>query len=67
MRRIAVIKAAQRLGIPLAEIGAALATLPTDRTVTADDWTTYLHIIDEKLAATVDRLNDALGEGLLTP
>ncbi|WP_410000339.1 hypothetical protein [Halomonas sp. I1] len=53
-------------GIPLAEIGEALATLPTDRTVTTDDWTGYLHIIDEKLAAAVDQLNEAIGEGLLT-
>ncbi|ATJ81533.1 5'-methylthioadenosine/S-adenosylhomocysteine nucleosidase [Halomonas beimenensis] len=30
-----------------------------------DDWTEYLHIIDEKLAAAVDRLGEALGEGLL--
>ncbi|RAH37721.1 5'-methylthioadenosine/S-adenosylhomocysteine nucleosidase [Halomonas sp. SL1] len=31
-----------------------------------DDWTEYLHVIDEKLAAAVDRLGEALGEGLLT-
>ncbi|MDR5865362.1 5'-methylthioadenosine/S-adenosylhomocysteine nucleosidase [Halomonas koreensis] len=30
-----------------------------------DDWTEYLHVIDEKLAAAVDRLGEALGEGLL--
>ena len=30
-----------------------------------DDWTAYLHVIDEKLAAAVDRLGEALGEGLL--
>lgn len=38
LRRLAVIKVAQRLGISLAEIAAALATLPADRTVTAEDW-----------------------------
>jgi len=31
-----------------------------------DDWTEYLHVIDEKLAAAVDRLDVAIGEGLLT-
>ena len=30
-----------------------------------DDWTEYLHVIDEKLAAAVDRLGEARGEGLL--
>ncbi|SFT94571.1 5'-methylthioadenosine/S-adenosylhomocysteine nucleosidase [Halomonas saccharevitans] len=31
-----------------------------------DDWTEYLHIIDEKLAGAVDRLEAAIREGLLT-
>lgn len=30
-----------------------------------DDWTEYLHVIDEKLAEAVDRLGAALGEELL--
>lgn len=30
-----------------------------------DDWTEYLHVIDEKLAAAMDRLGVALAEGLL--
>jgi MerR family redox-sensitive transcriptional activator SoxR len=38
LRRVAVIKVAQRLGIPLATIGAALRTLPEGRTPTAADW-----------------------------
>lgn len=29
-----------------------------------DDWTETLHVIDEKLAAAVDRLGDSLAEGL---
>ncbi|GHC16907.1 5'-methylthioadenosine/S-adenosylhomocysteine nucleosidase [Aidingimonas halophila] len=32
-----------------------------------DDWTEYLHVIDEKLAAAVDRLDESIAEGLLTP
>src|ERR1700739_3585748 len=38
LRRVAVIKVAQRTGIPLAEIREALATLPDSRTPTATDW-----------------------------
>jgi len=38
LRRVAVIKVAQRTGIPLAEIRAALAALPDGRTPTAADW-----------------------------
>lgn len=38
LRRVAVIKMAQRLGIPLAEIAEALAELPSDHTPTAEDW-----------------------------
>ena len=38
LRRVAVIKAAQRVGIPLEEIKAALDTLPPDRSPTAADW-----------------------------
>lgn len=38
LRRVAVIKVAQRAGIPLKEIGAALAALPDNRTPTKRDW-----------------------------
>ena len=38
LRRVAVIKVAQRTGIPLAEIQAALSSLPENRTPTAADW-----------------------------
>ena len=38
LRRVAVIKVAQRTGIPLAEIREALATLPNKRTPAAEDW-----------------------------
>ncbi|MGN6535773.1 MAG: 5'-methylthioadenosine/S-adenosylhomocysteine nucleosidase [Mesorhizobium sp.] len=31
------------------------------------DWTEYLHIIDEKLAAAVERLSEALATGTLAP
>lgn len=38
LRRIAVIKVAQRAGISLSEVHDALATLPTQRNVSAADW-----------------------------
>ncbi|NIE76993.1 redox-sensitive transcriptional activator SoxR [Pantoea sp. Ap-967] len=38
LRRVAVVKMAQRLGIPLAEIATALAALPIDHTPSAEDW-----------------------------
>lgn len=38
LRRVAVIKMAQRLGIPVAQIAAALAELPSDHTPNAEDW-----------------------------
>ena len=38
LRRVAVIKIAQRTGVPLTEIKAALDTLPVSRSPTAEDW-----------------------------
>lgn len=38
LRRVAVIKAAQKMGISLAEIQQALSALPEQRTPTARDW-----------------------------
>src|SRR6476619_1830537 len=38
LRRVAFIRMSQRLGIPLARIRDALATLPSDRIPTSKDW-----------------------------
>ena len=38
LRRVAFIRMSQRLGIPLARIREALATLPGDRVPTSKDW-----------------------------
>jgi len=38
LRRVAVIKVAQRVGIPLSDIREALMSLPRGRTPTAKDW-----------------------------
>jgi MerR family transcriptional regulator, redox-sensitive transcriptional activator SoxR len=39
LRRLAFIRTAQRVGLTLEEIEAALATLPSNRTPTKADWT----------------------------
>lgn len=65
LRRVAVIKVAQRLGIALADIAAALATLPAGRTPTAQDWEAlsqrWKQDLDERIAR-LTRLRDQLGE-----
>ena len=38
LRRVAFIRTAQRVGLSLDEVGAALATLPDNRTPTKADW-----------------------------
>lgn len=73
LRRIAVIKVAQRLGIPLAEIAGALETLPEGRTVTVDDWqqlsNRWRAELDDridKLSRLRDQLTDCIGCGCLS-
>lgn len=65
LRRVAVIKVAQRLGVPLSGIAAALATLPAGRTPTAKDWNDLSALWKKDLDARIDRLTrlrDQLGE-----
>lgn len=73
LRRIAVIKVAQRTGIPLAEIRAALDTLPKGRSPTAEDWSRLsrqwrgeLDARIEKLTQLRDQLDDCIGCGCLS-
>ena len=56
LRRIAVIKVAQRAGIPLAAIGEALLALPDARTPTAADWTRLSRRWRAELDARIARL-----------
>lgn len=51
LRRIAVIKIGQEVGIPLAEIRATLATLPDSRTPDRKDW----EVLSRGWAADLDR------------
>ncbi|AVO54677.1 redox-sensitive transcriptional activator SoxR [Ectopseudomonas mendocina] len=57
LRRVALIKVAQRLGIPLADIGAILATLPHDHTPTAADWQRFSQHWKQELDARLERLS----------
>ena len=73
LRRIAIIKVAQRAGIPLATIQKALASLPDDRVPTLADWrklsTAWKLELDSrirKLTQLRDRLSDCIGCGCLS-
>ncbi len=56
LRRVAVIKVAQRAGMPLAEIGEALSHLPAEQTPNARDWTAMSKDWKAQLDARIDRL-----------
>ncbi|MBB3611940.1 redox-sensitive transcriptional activator SoxR [Rhizobium sp. BK602] len=58
LRRVAVIKVAQRVGVPLAEIHAALKTLPQSRTPTAADWGVLSERWKDDLDARIKRLQN---------
>lgn len=65
LRRVALIKVAQRLGVPLADIAAALASLPAGRTPTVKDWDALSAIWKKDLDARIEklaRLRDQLGQ-----
>ena len=73
LRRVAVIKVAQRTGIPLKEIGEALATLPDKRTPTTADWKKLsvrwrgqLSERIERLTRLRDQLDGCIGCGCLS-
>ncbi len=73
LRRIAVIQAGKAAGIPLEQIGAALATLPDDRVPTRRDWErlsrAWRDDIDRRIAALNglrDRLSTCIGCGCLS-
>jgi MerR family redox-sensitive transcriptional activator SoxR len=49
LRRVAFIRIAQRVGIPLKEVGAILALLPDSRTPTREDWARVSECWQEEL------------------
>jgi len=73
LRRVAFIRAAQQLGIGLAEIAAALEQLPQQRTPTKADWARlsagWRAGLDARIAALQalrDRLDGCIGCGCLS-
>jgi MerR family redox-sensitive transcriptional activator SoxR len=73
LRRVALIQAGSAAGIPLAQIRAALATLPSDRSPTRRDWDRlsrgWRADIDRRigtLEALRDRLTTCIGCGCLS-
>ena len=73
LRRVAIIKVAQRAGVSLKEIGEALARLPQDRRPTAEDWAAmsaeWRDALDERirtLGAIRDQLSSCIGCGCLS-
>jgi len=73
LRRIAVIKAAQTMGITLDEIKHTLATLPDQRTPTQKDWAAlskqWQTQLDERIAYMQrlrDRVDGCIGCGCLS-
>lgn len=63
LRRIAFVRAAQRVGLSLDDIRAALATLPDNRTPTAADWRqlsrSWRPLLDRRIAE-LQRVRDGL-------
>lgn len=73
LRRIAIIKVAQRLGLPLENIGRAFKALPPHRAPTASDWKNlskqWKEDLNErilKLTQLRDQLNGCIGCGCLS-
>jgi MerR family redox-sensitive transcriptional activator SoxR len=73
LRRVAVIKVAQRTGIPLASIRRALETLPDGHTPDVADWRrlsiAWKADLDDRIARLTrlrDQLDDCIGCGCLS-
>lgn len=73
LRKISIIKIAQKSGVQLKEIKTALATIPDNKTVTLDDWSRlskqWHSELDERinqLIALRDNLDACIGCGCLS-
>ncbi|NLE80583.1 MAG: redox-sensitive transcriptional activator SoxR [Rhodococcus sp.] len=73
LRRVAFVRISQRVGIPLAQIREALATLPEERTPTRKDWARlsaqWHSELDQRIEQLVrlrDNLTGCIGCGCLS-
>lgn len=73
LRRVSFIRTAQRVGLSLAEIADALASLPDERTPTARDWDrlaqSWKPRLDEQITILTrmrDQLDECIGCGCLS-
>lgn len=73
LRRVAIIKVAQRVGIPLTEIAKAFSTLPRGRTPSAADWARISSLWHDDLNDRIhsltslrDQLTECIGCGCLS-
>ena len=73
IRRVSFVRAAQRVGLSLEEIAAALATLPEDRTPTSSDWARLSQAWRPRLEEQIrrleklrDQLDSCIGCGCLS-
>jgi MerR family redox-sensitive transcriptional activator SoxR len=73
LRRVAFVRAAQRVGIPLATIRDALAELPDERTPNREDWARLSAVWRAELDQRIEQLNrlrdhltDCIGCGCLS-
>jgi MerR family redox-sensitive transcriptional activator SoxR len=73
LRRIAIIRVAQRVGIPLEAVRQALSALPDERTPTREEWAQMSAAWQEELEERInqllnlkDRLTECIGCGCLS-
>lgn len=73
LRRVALIRAGQEVGLSLAELAGALDRLPHDKTPTKEDWRrlsrSWKERLDRQIAELVglrDELTDCIGCGCLS-
>ena len=73
VRQVSVIRAAQKVGVSLADIGEALAALPPNKSPTKRDWgrmsRSWRQRLDDQIADLErlrDDLNDCIGCGCLS-
>ena len=73
LRRVAIVKIAQRAGIPLQVIKQALATIPPDHSPNAKDWARFVsswrEMLDERITSLTqlrDQLTSCIGCGCMS-